>query len=121
MKAVIAKRHSASPAVTGLNRVLPEIQALIEASRQHVVTTANLTLVWLYWNVGRVITEDIQENRKRANYGQQLIEQLSVRLARDYGRGFSAPNLWTSVAGKFVSFSACLIAAWTSSSDFKPA
>jgi hypothetical protein len=69
------------------------VQSLIEASRQHVVSTANLTLVWLYWNVGRVITEDIQQNQKRADYGEQLLSGLADKLTGSYGRGFSRPNL----------------------------
>ncbi|MBI4518013.1 MAG: DUF1016 family protein [Deltaproteobacteria bacterium] len=93
MKAVVAKRRSTALQVTGLHRVLPEIQALIEASREHVVSTANLTLVWLYWNVGRVITEDIQKNRRRAGYGDQLLRGLAMALIRRYGRGFSHSNL----------------------------
>jgi predicted nuclease of restriction endonuclease-like (RecB) superfamily len=94
MKSALVKHRAAKPGLTGVRRVLPQIQTLIEASRQHVISTANLTLVWLYWNVGRVVTVDMQRNQKRADYGQRLIEQLSVRLTRDYGRGFSAPNLW---------------------------
>lgn len=93
MKPIIAKRRPAAPQVTGLHRVLPRIQALIETSRQHVVSTANLTLVWLYWNVGRVITEDIQQNQKRAGYGEQLLRGLAAALIRQYGRGFSHSNL----------------------------
>lgn len=74
--------------------VLPEIRRLIDAARQHVAATANLSMVWLYWNVGRVITEDSQKNQKRAGYGDQLVEQLSKQLTEEYGRGFSSPNLW---------------------------
>lgn len=73
--------------------MLPQIQTLIEASRQHVASTANLTLVWLYWNVGRVLTQDIQQNQKRAGYGEQLLAALADKLANMYGRGFSRPNL----------------------------
>ncbi len=94
MKPALTKHRAAKPDLAGLSRVLPEIQTLIEASRQHVISTANLTLVWLYWNVGRVIMEEIQQNQKRADYGQRLIQQLAVCLTQEYGRGFSAPNLW---------------------------
>jgi predicted nuclease of restriction endonuclease-like (RecB) superfamily len=94
MKSALIKRSAAKPKRADLSRVLPQIQTLIEASRQHVVSTANLTLVWLYWNVGRVVTVDVQQNQRRADYGQRLIEQLSARLAEDYGRGFTAKNLW---------------------------
>ena len=68
MKLALVKPRSAKPDLPDLHRVLPQIQTLIEASRQHVVSTANLTLVWLYWNVGRVIAVDIQQNQKRAGH-----------------------------------------------------
>jgi len=93
MKHPIAKRRAVAPDLPGFARVLPEIQSLIEASRQHVVSTANLTLVWLYWNVGRVITQDIQKNQKRAGYGEQLLRGLAEVLIRQYGSGYSQSNL----------------------------
>ncbi|MBW1705704.1 MAG: DUF1016 family protein [Deltaproteobacteria bacterium] len=74
-------------------KVLPEICSLIETSRRHVATTANLVLVNLYWNIGRVITQDIQKNEKRAGYGKQLLERLAEALAKEYGQGFSLRNL----------------------------
>lgn len=93
MKQPTAKRRITTPDCPGFASVLPEIRSLIDASRQYVVSTANLTLVWLYWNVGRLITRDIQANQKRAGYGKHLIEELSARLTKEYGRGFSAPGL----------------------------
>ena len=74
-------------------KVLPEIRSLIETSRRHVATTANLVLVNLYWNIGRVITQDIQNNEKRAGYGKQLLERLAEALVKEYGQGFSLRNL----------------------------
>jgi len=93
MTRTIATRRTGNLGGRGLSRVLPQIRGLIEASRQHVVSTANLTLVWLYWNVGRVITEDIQQNQKRADYGEQLLSGLADKLTGSHGRGFSRPNL----------------------------
>ncbi len=75
------------------SKVLPEIRSLIETSRHHVATTANLVLVNLYWNIGRVITQDIQNNEKRAGYGKQLLERLAEALVKEYGQGFSLRNL----------------------------
>jgi predicted nuclease of restriction endonuclease-like (RecB) superfamily len=93
MKSALVKHRAAKPDLSGLSRVLPQIQTLIEASRQHVVSTANLTLVLLYWNVGRVITQDIQQHQKRAEYGEQLINNLGKVLIARYGAGFSARSL----------------------------
>ncbi len=94
MKSNLVKPRPAKPDLSGLSRVLPQIQTLIEASRQHVVSTANLTLVWLYWNVGRVIAEDIQQHPGRADYGDQLLARLATRLSEQYGKGYSISNLW---------------------------
>jgi predicted nuclease of restriction endonuclease-like (RecB) superfamily len=75
-------------------KVATEIRDLIEAARSHVVVTANLAMVNLYWNIGRIVTQDIQRNEKRAEYGGQLVEQLSTVLTHDFGRGYSVANLW---------------------------
>lgn len=74
--------------------ILPEIRSLIEQSRRHVAVTANLALVNLYWNIGRIITQDIQKNEKRAEYGKQLVEEVARVLNLEYGKGYSARNLW---------------------------
>ena len=91
------KRTAVAPSdrrARAVTQVTGEIRDLIEAARRHVSVTANLALVSLYWNIGRVITQDIQKNERRAEYGGQLIEQLAVVLTRDYGRGYSVKNLW---------------------------
>src|SRR4030042_3563284 len=73
--------------------ILPEIRSLIEMSRHHAAVTANLALVNLYWNIGRIITQDIQKNEKRAGYGEQLLESLAEALSREYGKDYSRANL----------------------------
>ena len=87
----------ASTATGGLARVveamLPEIRGLIEEARHRAVTAANLSMVTLYWNLGRVITRDMQRNVRRAGYGEGLLASLAERLTEEYGRGFSRANL----------------------------
>jgi len=74
-------------------KILPEIQSLIEVSRHHAAVTANLALVNLDWNIGRIIAQDIQKNEKRAGYGEQLLDSFATSLAQEYGRGYSVSNL----------------------------
>jgi predicted nuclease of restriction endonuclease-like (RecB) superfamily len=76
-----------------LPTILPEIRSLIEMSRHHAAVTANLAMVNLYWNIGRIITQDIQKNEKRAGYGEQLLDSLAKSLTQEYGRGYSVSNL----------------------------
>jgi len=45
-----------------------------------------------YWNVGRLIVEK-QGGKERADYGDGLIEELSKRLTKEYGKGFDKTNL----------------------------
>jgi len=95
--------------------ILPEIRSLIEVSRHHAAVTANLALVNLYWNIGRIITRDIQKNEKRAGYGEQLLESLSAMLMHEYGKGYSRANL-QDMRRFFETFEICQ----TVSNEFTP-
>jgi predicted nuclease of restriction endonuclease-like (RecB) superfamily len=86
----LVRRGGLVPAVA---KLATEIRDLIEAGRSHVSVTANLAMVSLYWNIGRIIAQDVQKNKKRAEYGTELMEQLAVVLTRDYGQGYSVHNL----------------------------
>ena len=77
-----------------ITKVATEIRDLIESARSHVSATANLAMVSLYWNIGRVITQEIQRDEIRAGYGATLIERLASILTEEYGNGFSGRNLW---------------------------
>jgi len=47
-----------------------------------------------YWHIGRIIVETEQEGEHRADYGVQLIENLSTELTKAYGSGYKTTNLW---------------------------
>ncbi|MCX5643853.1 MAG: PDDEXK nuclease domain-containing protein [Phycisphaerae bacterium] len=87
----LAQKGGIIPAVA---KVATEIRDLIEAARNHVSVAANLAMVNLYWNIGRIITQEMQKEEARAGYGERLVERLGSILSRDYGNGFSARNLW---------------------------
>ena len=46
-----------------------------------------------YWNVGREIVVEEQKGQDRAKYGRGLIRDLSVRLTKEFGKGFTETNL----------------------------
>ena len=54
--------------------------------------TVNAELTMLYWHIGTRIRKDILRE-KRAEYGQEILQSLSARLAAEFGRGFSERNL----------------------------
>jgi len=50
-------------------------------------------MVIAYWHIGREIVEQEQGGRKRAAYGETVLETLSRRLVLEVGRGFDVTNL----------------------------
>jgi hypothetical protein len=75
-------------ALTGYNTVLSEITELLEQSRQASVRAVNTIMTATYWEIGRRIVEFEQKGKRRAQYGEQLINQLSIDLKKRFGRGF---------------------------------
>lgn len=45
------------------------------------------------WLIGREIVEGEQRGKERAGYGRELLRQLSSRLRKEFGAGFSVDNL----------------------------
>ena len=46
-----------------------------------------------YFEIGRMIVEQEQQGEKRAEYGKNLIKDLSAYLGNKFGQGFSETNL----------------------------
>jgi len=69
------------------------IVELLDAARQAAARSVNALMTASYWEVGRRIVEAEQQGKRRAGYGEQLIEQLSADLTVQFGRGFGVNNL----------------------------
>ena len=70
------------------------ISGILQTARDKAYRAVNFTMVEAYWKVGRKIIEEEQQGRERAAYGKELMQNLSVRLSGDFGRGYSAQSLW---------------------------
>jgi predicted nuclease of restriction endonuclease-like (RecB) superfamily len=66
---------------------------ILEDARARVMRSVNSEMVLAYWHIGRELLERVQEGETRASYGGQLIDDLSQRLTKHFGRGFSTTNL----------------------------
>jgi len=69
------------------------IAELLRKARKTVVQTVNRTMVYTYFEIGRTIVEEEQKGKERAEYGKQIIKELSQRLTHEFGKGFSIRNL----------------------------
>ncbi len=73
---------------------IKDIRELINESRQQAYAAVNQAMVSAYWNIGKRIVEEEQQGNMRAEYGKQLLKQLSLALTEEYGKGFSVGTLY---------------------------
>ena len=62
------------------HRILPVSRGSPPHARRNAYRAVNFTMVEAYWNVGRMIVEEEQQGKERAEYGEAFIQMLS-----DYG------------------------------------
>jgi predicted nuclease of restriction endonuclease-like (RecB) superfamily len=79
--------------VLGVDNCIKEIQQILENARSNAYRAVNFEMVKAYWEIGKVIVEEEQKGEKRAEYGLALINDLSVKLTKEYGKGFTERNL----------------------------
>lgn len=70
-----------------------KVAELLKQARKSVVISVNRTMVLTYFEIGRMIVEEEQSGKQRAEYGEKLIQELSERLLSEFGKGFSITNL----------------------------
>ena len=67
--------------------------ALIELARQKVGAAVDIAHVCTNYEIGRMIVEEEQGGKSRADYGKKILIDLSNRLTAHFGRGYSVDNL----------------------------
>ena len=70
-----------------------QVLELFQNAKRKVSSAVNMTMVYSYYEVGRMIVEEEQQGKERAEYGKYILKQLSEKLTKELGRGFSYDNL----------------------------
>lgn len=70
------------------------IKNILQSARDNAYRQVNFIMVEAYWNIGQQIVEEEQNGKDRAEYGSYLIKELSSKLSKDFGKGFSTQSLW---------------------------
>jgi predicted nuclease of restriction endonuclease-like (RecB) superfamily len=73
--------------------IYQNIRDILLKARHQAMQAVNAEMVRAYWEIGRVIVEQEQQGKARADYGARMIESLSARLTQEFGRGFTLTNL----------------------------
>lgn len=75
------------------NDIYTRVAELLELARARVIQAVNTTMVRTYFEIGLLIVEEEQNGKERAEYGKQILKELSKRLTSGFGKGFSVENL----------------------------
>lgn len=76
-----------------IENLVENIVSLLKVAQSKVLQTVNHTMVITYFEIGRMIVEEEQNGKDRADYGKYLIKELSLKLSKNLGKGFSQRNL----------------------------
>ena len=75
------------------NQLLSNIREILLSARHTAYKAVNFAMVTAYWNIGKIIVEDEQNGNTRAEYGKAVLEELSIKLTEEFGKGFTRTNL----------------------------
>jgi predicted nuclease of restriction endonuclease-like (RecB) superfamily len=81
------------PTLIKQSSLYKDIAKIITESQNSVKYSVNNLMVITYWNIGKVIVEFEQHGNFRADYGKNIIKDLSFSLSKEFGKGFDSRNL----------------------------
>ena len=73
-------------------KLYQDVCQIIDGARNRIASYVNTEACLTNWYIGKRINEDVLYN-KRAEYGKQVVINLSVKLTQHYGSGWSAKTL----------------------------
>ena len=75
------------------NNYINEIKRILKNARQKAYTAVNSAMVEAYWEIGRRIVEEEQNGKETAEYGKEILQNLSKELTEEFGKGYSYRTL----------------------------
>lgn len=91
MSSKIAKKQIVENLQT--KNLVTDLRALIDEAKTRVARTVNRELIVLCWKIGERINTEVLFG-DRADYGKEIVKELSKALTREYGKGFGRSNLF---------------------------
>jgi len=73
--------------------ILIQIKAIIANAQAKAIVSVDNERVLMYWQIGKVIFEEEQQGKDRAEYGKYLIKSISDEFQPKLGTGFTVRQL----------------------------
>src|SRR2546427_13170850 len=94
MKKTLSNKTVSKPLSEEYGGLIGGIAELLEASRRTAARTVNVLMTATYWEIGRRIVEFEQQGKKRAEYGEELLQRLAQDFTASVDGGFRRSNLF---------------------------
>lgn len=75
------------------NEMINEITELVNNTKNNLASEINKSVIYVYWNIGRIIVSNENEYNNRLEYGKEVLKGLSNELTKYIGKGYSVSNL----------------------------
>lgn len=76
-----------------IESIYRRVREILETARSSAYRAINFAMVQAYWHIGKVIVEEEQRGKAKAEYGEYLLKNLSQRLTKHFGKGFDYSNV----------------------------
>ena len=73
--------------------ILHQIQSIISTAQAKAIRSVDTERMLMYWQIGKVIFEEEQQGKDKAEYGTYLIKTISNEFQPQFGSGFSIRQL----------------------------
>lgn len=73
--------------------ILEQIKGIVSNSQAKAIRSVDTERVLMYWQIGKVIFEEEQQGKERADYGKYLIKSISETFQPTLGTSFSVRQL----------------------------
>ena len=69
------------------SKMIQEITSLVNEVKTNLAKEINKSIIYVYWNIGRIIVKHENEDNNRLEYGKEVLKELSNELTKLLGKG----------------------------------
>ena len=93
-KSAVTRRKTTKPIrYTVRGEFYESVAAMLRTAQSNTYRAVNFVMVEAYWNIGKMIVDEEQQGKERAEYGAYLLRNLALRLTVEFGKGFDEREL----------------------------
>ena len=76
-----------------VDELYDQIEGIVTEKKVGLAYQLNKTMLETYFLIGKLIVENEQKGNVKAQYGKEILKELSKRLTQRFGNGFSLSNM----------------------------